>query len=57
LTLRSGGAHFDNLQTLRYLRIAGVSVNGITGNLSANVYNTTFASGYDIQSVISHSAA
>jgi len=39
--------HFDNLHTVRYIEIFVVGGNSITGNLSANVYNTTFSSGYN----------
>jgi hypothetical protein len=39
--------HFDNLHALRYIEIFVVGGNGITGNLIANVYNTTFRRDYD----------
>jgi hypothetical protein len=50
-TLPNDGAnvqskHYDNLHTLRYVELFIVGGNGITGNLKANVYNTTFRGGY-----------
>jgi hypothetical protein len=33
--------HFDNLHALRYIEIFIVGGNPITGNLKANVYNST----------------
>jgi hypothetical protein len=41
---------FDNLHTLRYIEVFVVGGNGLTRDLRANVYNTTFASGYDMAS-------
>jgi hypothetical protein len=41
--------HFDNLNRVRYLEIFVVGGNGITGNLVANVYNTTFIPGLDLK--------
>src|SRR5664279_2339976 len=38
--------HYENLHTVRYAELFIVGGNGITGNLKANVYNTTFRSGY-----------
>ena len=50
-TLPNDGAnaqskHFDNMHTLRYIELFIVGGNGITGNLQADVYNTTFRGGY-----------
>src|SRR5262249_5283344 len=39
--------HYENLNMVRYIEVFVVGGNGITGNLRANVYNTTFAEGYD----------
>lgn len=39
-----------NLHLVRYLEIFIVGGNGITGNLEANVYNTTFIRGLDLAS-------
>jgi hypothetical protein len=41
--------HFDNMNRVRYIEIFVVGGNGITGNLRANVYNTTFIPGLDIK--------
>jgi hypothetical protein len=38
--------HYENLHTLRYIELFIVGGNGITGNMKANVYNTTFRDGY-----------
>jgi len=38
--------HYENLNTLRYIELFIVGGNGITGNLKASVYNTTFRGGY-----------
>ena len=51
VSLPSDGANtkssrFDNLHTVRYIELFVVGGNAITGDLSANVYNTTFGS-YD----------
>ncbi len=51
-TLPNDGAnvqakHYENLHTLRYIELfIIVGGNGITGNLQANVYNSTFRDGY-----------
>ena len=39
--------HYENLNRVRYIEVFVVGGNGITGNLLANVYNTTFAPGFD----------
>ena len=39
--------HYDNLHTLRYIEIFVVGGNAITGDLRANVYNSTTRSDYD----------
>jgi len=40
-------AHVENMNKVRYLEIFVVGGNGITGNLSANVYNTSLVPGSD----------
>ncbi len=50
-TLPNDGAntqtkHFDNLHTLRYIEIFIVGGNGLTGNLKANVYNSSTRTDY-----------
>jgi hypothetical protein len=42
-------AHYDNMHGARYIEIFVVGGNGLTGNLIANVYNTTFARGVDLK--------
>ncbi len=39
--------HFVNLHATRYAEIFLVGGNGLTGNLKANVYNTTYLNGYN----------
>jgi len=38
---------FDNMNHVRYLEIFAVGGNGLTGNLVANVYNTSLVPGFD----------
>jgi len=51
-TLPNDGANaktvrFDDMHLVRYIEIFVVGGNGLTGKLEANVYNTTFAEGFD----------
>ena len=39
--------HIDNLNKVRYLEIMVFGGNGITGNLEANVYNTSLIAGFN----------
>lgn len=50
--LPEDGAHtvlhrFDNMNRVRYIEVFVVGGNGVTGNLLANVYNTSLEPGFD----------